>query len=113
MTPTVREMVADIQREMRGDELQPHRAAELLVRLSSLYGNVLLAIRESDLAYMVALSGLLPAHKSVKAAEIEAATTPAYQSRQEARHLEKLVEQLIGSLKYLLKNAESEMRLSR
>jgi hypothetical protein len=46
-------------------------------------------------------------------ARIVAETTPAYRRRCVARNTKELVTEMIGSLKYIQRAAEAEMRLAR
>lgn len=111
---TVRHIVKEIQREIRdGDDLLPERAADLLTKLAALLGNINDEIRDADMAYATVLLEHLRGAEKANRAKIAAETTPAYQRKQEARHLKELAESLIGSLKYLLRAKESEMRLTR
>ena len=110
---TVRNLVSTIQIELRGDDLQPARAAELLAKATSLIGNCNAEIREADFQYAQVLLGHLNADGPANRAKIRAETTPEYMRKQEARDTKELVTQMIGSLKYILRAAEEEMRLSR
>lgn len=102
-----------MQREIRDSDLQPDRAAELLTKLTALLGNVNDEIREADMEYATVLLAHLRGEEKANRAKIAAETTPAYQRKQEARHLKELAEGMIGGLKYLLRSKESEMRLTR
>ncbi len=110
---TVREWVRDIQREIRDTDLQPDRAAELLVKLTALMGNCNDAIREADADYATVLLSFLQADEAANRAKIRAETTPAYQRKREARDTKELCVELCRSLKYLLKSHEESMRLAR
>lgn len=110
---TVRDMVKDIQVEIRGGDLQPSRAAELLTKLTALLGSCFEEIRAADHAYAIVLLYWLDTETKANRAKIRAETTLEYQRKREARDTRDLVQELIGSLKYLLRSAEAEMRLSR
>lgn len=110
---SVREMVRAMQREIRDSDLQPDRAADLLTKLSALLGNVNDEIRDADLQYATVLLAHLRGEEKANRAKIAAEITPEFVRKQEARHLKELAETMIGSLKYLLRAKESEMRLSR
>jgi hypothetical protein len=110
---TVREMVRDFQREIRDTDLQPSRAAELLTKLTALLGNCFEEIREADHDYAVVLLQCLESEAKANRAKIRAETSPEYRRKREARDTRDLVQELIGSLKYLLRSAEAEMRLAR
>ncbi len=110
---TVREMVREIQREVRETaDLQPDRAAELCTRLSSLLGNCNDAIREHDASYAVTLLALLESEEAANRAKIRAETTPEYQRKREARDTKELCVELIRSLKFFLRAKSDEMRLA-
>lgn len=110
---TIREMVRAMQREVRDTDLQPDRAAELLVKLTALMGNCNDQIREADADYATVLLSFLESDEAANRAKIRAETTPAYQRKREARDTKELVVELCRSLKYLLKSHEEAMRLSR
>lgn len=110
---TVRDLIKAAQREIRDTDLQPDRAAELLVRLTALMGNCNDEIREADCDYATVLLSFLQADEAANRAKIRAETTPAYQRKREARDTKELVVELCRSLKYLLKSNEEAMRLTR
>lgn len=110
---TVRDFIKSYQREIRDTDLQPDRAAELLVKLTALMGNCNDQIREADADYATILLSFLEADEAANRAKIRAETTPAYQRKREARDTKELVVELCRSLKYLLKSNEEAMRLAR
>lgn len=110
---TVREMVKDMQGEILNTDLQPSRAAELLTKLTALLGSCFTEIRAADHDYSVVLLQYLDSETKANRAKIRAETTPEYLRKREARDTRDLVQELIGSLKYLLRSAEAEMRLQR
>jgi KaiC/GvpD/RAD55 family RecA-like ATPase len=110
---TVREMVESFKREIRDTDLQPDRAADLLVKLTALMGNCNDQIREADADYATILLSFLEANEAANRARIRAETTPAFQKKREARDTKELVVELCRSLKYLLKSNEEAMRLAR
>lgn len=107
---TVREMVRAMQTEMRHPGLLPERAREILVQLSSLYGNCLDEMREADHAYSVVLLQCLDANEAANRAKIRAQISPEYQRKREASDIAELVLESIRSIKVVLKSLESEMR---
>ena len=109
---TVREMVAECQKEML-DDLSPARAAYHLSRMTSLLGNCSAAIRESEAAYNVVYAQALRVETKANRAKIFAQTTPEYWRTREATDAFKLVAEIVRSLKVILRTAEAEMRLSR
>lgn len=113
-SPTVRELVKGYQREIQQTaDLQPDRAAELLMKLSALMGNVLDAIREADSEYAVTLLHYLDTEAKANRARIRAEISPEFRRKQEARDTEKLVVELTRSLKYYLKAKQDEYAMSR
>ena len=110
---TVRQMVAEVHREILAGDLQPARARELLMRLAALTGNVLEEIREADLDYAAVLLALLRSSKVANQAKIAAETTPQYARKMEARHTREVLQEMARSLKYYLRSQEEEARLSR
>ena len=110
---SVRDLVKAMQREIRDTDLQPSRAAELLVKLTALMGNTNDEIREADAEYAHVLLALLESNEAANRARIRAETTPHFQRKREARDTKELVVELVRSLKYMLRSAEEEMRLTR
>ena len=110
---SVRDLVHGYQREIRDTDVQPERAAELLMKLTALLGNVLSEIREADYDYSVVLLRELESSEKANRATIRAAISPEYQRRQEARNLHALVVELVRSLKIFIKAQAEEMRLAR
>ncbi len=106
-------MIGAIQRELRDTDLQPDRAAELLVKLTALMGNCNDEIRLADHGYAVVLLRFLEADEAANRAKIRAETSIEYLRRQEARSTKELVVEMVRSLKYLLKSKEEEMRMAR
>lgn len=110
---SVRALVKDMQREIRDTDLQPDRAADLLVKLTALIGNTNDEIRDADHYYAEILLGYLDSDEAANRAKIRAETTQQYSRKREARDTKELVIELVRSLKYFLKSKEEEMRLAR
>lgn len=111
---TVRELVKSYQREIQQTaDLQPDRAAELLMKLTALLGNVADEIRDADAEYSVTLLHFLDSEKKANRARIRAEISPEYRRKQEARDTKELVVELARSLKYFLKVKQDEMQMSR
>jgi hypothetical protein len=81
--------------------------------MTALMGNVNDEIRQADHAYAVVLLRFLEADEAANRAKIRAETSLEYLRRREARDTKELVVELVRSLKYQLRAAEEEMRLSR
>lgn len=112
--PSVRELVKSYQREIQqAVDLQPDRAAELLMRLTSMLGNCADEIREADSEYGVTLLHYLDTEKKANRARIRAEISPEYRRKQEARDTKELVVELSRSLKYFLRAKSDELQLSR
>ncbi len=111
---TVRGMIQAIQREVgnKNIDLVPDRAAELLVRLSSLVGNCLDEIREADAAYSVVLLRCLDSDEAANRARIRAEITPEHRRKREARDTRELAKEMIGTLKFFLRAKADEMRFT-
>lgn len=110
---TVRELIRAAQKEVReSTDLQPDRAAQLLMQLSALLGNVSDSIREADANYAQVLLGCLNSEKHANRARILSETTDEYQRRQEARDMRELALELIRSLKVFLRCKQDELRYS-
>jgi hypothetical protein len=109
---TVRSIIRDIQVEVRGDDLQPDRAADLIAKLSSLYGNVLDEVRMAEMMFNAVMRAYVNEGHPVNKAESLAKSTPEYERWREARDLEKLTTQMISSLKAMLRMKAEEARLA-
>ncbi len=110
---TIRDMVKQMQTEIRDTDLQPDRAAELLAKLTAIIGNCNDEIRKCDHDYAVILLHCLDSDEAANRAKIRAETTVEYARRREARDTKELVVELVRSLKYVLKANEEAMRLAR
>lgn len=110
---TIRDMVKAMQREIRDTDLQPDRAADLLLKLTALMGNTNDEIREADHQYAEVLLHYLDTDEAANRAKIRAETSTQYLRKREARDTRELVIEMVRSLKYYLKVKEEEMRLTR
>ena len=108
-----RELIKERQLEVRSQDLQPGRAAEILNELSSLIGTINDRIRECDVVYNQVLLKALQSSEKASHAKIGAETTPEYVSKREARDTKEVAIEMIRSLKYFLKAKEDEMRISK
>ncbi len=101
---TLREKVLQLQKEVgNAKTLQPERAAEILVELTSLLGVVNDEIRKRDVEYNVKLLECFEKEEKANRAKILAKTSPEYVAKREARDTRELMIELIRSLKYFLK----------
>ena len=109
---TVREMIHEIQVEVRDTDLLPDRAAELLNKLTALLGNINDEIREADHDYACLLLEHLETEAKANRAKIKAETSQFYMRKREARDVKELALEMIRSLKYYLRAKEEELRLA-
>lgn len=101
---TVRERVVELMREVRDAHvLQPERAAEILLELTSLQGIVNDEIRVADMDYAKVLLRELEANEKANRAKIKAETSPEYERKRVARDTKELIVEGIRSLKYFLR----------
>jgi hypothetical protein len=108
---TVRDMVRAIRAEVRDtDDLQPERAAVLLIKLTALYGNTLDEVTKADMAYNEVLLKALNGDEAATRAKIRAQVTPEYARAREAKDTERLTLELSRSLKKFLQLKGDEMR---
>lgn len=112
MADSVRQHVGSIQRELRSGDVLPARAREMLMTLTSLYGNCLTEATKTEQAYKTVLVTCLDSEKKANRATIRAELSVEYGDWQAARNTVTLVTELIRSLKVLLKSIEEEMRLA-
>ena len=110
---SVRELIEEMRRELRDEDVPPARAAEILQRLTALLGNVLQEIRESEAEFNGVLLKFLDSDEAANRATIRAKHTPEYARAREAKDTLTVVTELIRSLKVILKAIETEMRLTR
>jgi hypothetical protein len=109
---TVRLMLHAAQVEIRRGDLTPGRASDLLAELTSLLSTVLEEIREAKVAYNLVLLGHLDAEKKANRAKIRAETTAEYARAKEAEDTLTVMQELIRSLKIILRAMTEEMRLT-
>lgn len=111
---TVRELVRSYQAEIqRAADLQPERAADLLMKLTALMGNCADEIREADSEYAVTLLHWLDTEAKANRARIRAEISPEFRRKQEARDTKELVIELARSLKYFLRAKSDELQMAR
>jgi hypothetical protein len=110
---TIRDMVRQIQIEVRDTDLQPDRAADLLNRLTALLGNIADEQREADMAYDVLYLALYEEHGAANRARLYANVTPEYQRKREAKDTQEQAKQLTITLRQFLRTTSDEMRLAR
>jgi len=113
MTKSVREIIKEIQMEVRqSEDLLPDRAAELLAQLASLLGNCNDEIRRRMMDYNKVLLLSYETTEKANRAKILAENDPSYEARQEAKDTKELCLELIRSLKYFLRAKSDEYKYS-
>jgi hypothetical protein len=110
---SVRELVAEMQRELRTTDLQPDRACEMLASLTSLSGNCADEVLDAEMAYNAVLLAYMEGDEAANRAAIKAKTTPAYQRLQVAKNTTNQVTRMVSSLKLILRVKQEEMRFTR
>jgi hypothetical protein len=112
-SPTVRDLIRDIQRELLPGDVAPSRARQLLIELTALSGNCSVELRHAEADYNGVLLQQLNGTEKANRASIRAKATPEYARMREASDTFKLVVEMIRSLKVTLRSIEEEMRLAR
>jgi len=110
---TIREMVKEIQDELRQGDPTPGDAARFDLRLSALLGNCLTEIREADMAYAHVLLGYLQSEHKSSHAKIKAETSPEAARLREARDTKALVIEMLRAVRHFGRAVSEEARLSR
>jgi len=110
---SVRELIREIQVELRSGDVLPSRARELLMTLTSLYGNCVAEVTKTKAAYTAELARCLDTEKKANRAKIRAEMTPEFDAWQQAKDAETIALELTRSLKVVLKSIEEECRLAR
>lgn len=98
---------------MRDGDLPPAEASALLVKLTSLLGNVLTEMREADMVYNVVLLGFLDTEEAANRAKVRAAVSPEFQRAREAKDTHAVLVEMIRSLRQVMRSQGEEMRLTR
>lgn len=105
---TIRGMVRTIQQEIAAGGLDPHHAADLLMKLTAVLGNCNDEIRLADAHYAIVLLRCLDSDEAVNRAKIRAETSPEYQRRREARDTKELAQEMIGALGLVAREPRAE-----
>lgn len=114
MTQTIRETVSLKLKEVGDIEaIGAHRAAALLVELSSLLANVSRECVDRKIWYAQKKMMLLKEYTKSNQATIAAEASSEYKDFLEAEELRKVVIEAIRSLKYYLRVNEQEMKDAR
>jgi len=102
------QLIEDYRRELRDTDVDRHRAAEIRVKLSALYGNVTEQMRKTEMAYNQKYAEVLAVNDSVAKAEVLSKITPEYIEYKTARDLEKVLLEMIRSLKHYVEAKDNE-----
>lgn len=113
MSKTIREMLNEWQSEILNKDLAPDRAAEILVSLASIYGNINEQILKTEMAFNRLLNDALNTNEKANRATIRAKTTKEYENWRIAVNSEKELLALIRSINRLLKVKETEQQSSK
>lgn len=110
---TTRELIEKIQIEVIETDLTPGRAGELLSQLSSLLGNVNEALTVVQMAYNRKFAEILDTTTSVAKAKALSQITSEYEEFLKVNSYRELVQEMMRSLKYLIKIKLEEYRESK
>ena len=105
---TIREIITDYQNEILSEDLQPDRAAEILIKISALFGNLNDEIRIADMEYNKELLRCLESEEKANRAKIKAEISSQFNRKRIARDTKELAIEMIRSLKYFLRAKEEE-----
>lgn len=108
----IRELIQGYNNEILNQDLIPDRAAEVLVEVSALVGNINDEIKESEMAYNKLLLTYLEAEPKANRAKIKADCSKENERRIEARNTMMSADYLIKSLKYYLRTKETEFKVA-
>jgi len=108
MEQTIRQRINGYQAEILKGDLLPERAAIILNEISSLYGNILDRIKDTEMIYNKVLLDELNKEQKANRAKIRAEITDEYQDMKDATNTEKVAIQMIRSLSKFLKAKENE-----
>lgn len=108
----LRQMIKKRQNEVMSKEIDlcPARAAEILTEISALYGNVLDEVRIRQMAYNRVLKSIYDEEPKANRAKLKAEITQEFEDLLEVRGTEKLTIEMIRSLKYYLREKETELK---
>lgn len=111
---SVRELVKAMQTEIRDTpDLSPSRASELLMKLTALSGNCAAEATAADVAYSMVLLQFLETEEKANRATIKSKGSPEYLRHREAVDTQRLVLELIRTIKVFVRAQSEEMRLTR
>lgn len=107
---SVRERIEAIQKEILAGDVSHVRQAEMVVQLSSLYGNCCDEVLKTELAFYDEINTHVLAGHAVNKAETIAKASAAYRHYRVAKDAEKKADKMMSALKAGLRMKEAEMR---
>lgn len=108
-----RELIEKIQAEVITGDTTPSRAGDLVAQLSSLLGNVNVALNGVQMIYNKKLAEILIDQKTVTKARIIAETSEEYEALLDLKGIREMVMEMIRSMKILVKIKLEEYRESK
>lgn len=109
---SIRERIEVIGGRLRNpDNIFGEEGSQLLVELSALLSSVNVEIVQAEHEYNVVKRDLLATTKSVSEAKVHAEATDAWKKWKDRVAAGKSCEEMIKSLKYLLRNLEEERKI--
>lgn len=108
---TIRDHIRKIERAMLQGGLHPAQVREFLSITTALLGSCNREVVEADLAFNSFLAGCKRSANSAAAARIEAEDSEQYRRKREAEAEQANCEEMVRTLKVLLKSLDSEMRV--
>lgn len=109
---TIRERLSEVQNRASSDAYHPGQAAEDIVTLSALLGNVVATIREREMAFKRLLLQKYSEEKTANRAKLVAETSPEYLAYREAKDTLYEMTELTRSLKSFIRESQEERRYS-
>lgn len=110
---TIRDRINAYQSEILQGDLLPERASIILNELSSLYGNILDRIKDTEMIYNKILLKYLDEEQKANRAKIRAEISQEYADMKDATNTEKVTIQMIRSLSKFLKVKENEYQAAK
>lgn len=98
---------------MRGGDLDPSAARELLLRSTGLIGNCQRELLEAEMDFNRVLADAMEKNEAAARATIAARNTEAYRRMAEAKFTTALCSRHVSTLRSWLRSFEEEMRLAR
>jgi hypothetical protein len=107
MNPAI-QLIEEYRQEIIDTDIDRHRAAAIRAKLSALYGNVNEWIRETEMVYNKKFAETLALNDSVAKSEVLSKVTTEYTNFKTARDTEKVLLEMIRSLKHIIDVKDNE-----